>query len=355
MDRYIGLDAHASTCTLGVVGASGKRLSSQVVETNARALIEVMRTVPGKRHLCMEEGALAEWLYEVLEPHVQELVVVGVRESRGPKNDKLDAFGLAEQLRIGATQTRVYKKRGQFRRLSQLAKAYDFVVGDTARVKNRIKSVLRSRGVSYPAGRAVYAKGGREEWVERLPEGMQPLAELLYEEHDALTALRGKAEKALLEEAKKHREWHLLKTCPGLGPVRTAELLPVVVTPYRFQSRSKFWGYCGLGVVMRTSSDWVRGGSGQWVKAPVQHTRGLNRNFNHTLKRIFKGAATTVIGRAGDDPLYRHYERLLEGGTKPNLAKLTIARQIAAVALALWRSGERYDPKKLEEAEATTS
>jgi hypothetical protein len=132
--------------------------------------------------------------------------------------------------------------------------------------------------------------------------------------------------------------------------VRTAELLPVVVTPYRFQSRSNFWAYCGLGVVMRTSSDWVRGRSGQWVKVPVQQTRGLNQNFNHTLKRVFKGAATTVIGRAEDEPLYRHYERLLEGGTKPNLAKLTIARQIAAIALALWRSGERYDPTKLEAA-----
>ena len=51
----------------------------------------------------------------------------------------------------------------------------------------------------------------------------------------------------------------MLKTCPGLGPIRTAELLPVVVTPYRFQSRSRFWAYCGLGVVMRSSSDWVRG------------------------------------------------------------------------------------------------
>jgi hypothetical protein len=62
-----------------------------------------------------------------------------------------------------------------------------------------------------------------------------------------------------------------------------------------------------------------------------------------------------VIGRAEDGPLYRHYERLLESGTKPNLAKLTLARQIAAVALALWRSGERYDPRRLEGAEATTS
>ena len=74
MDRYIGLDAHASSCTLGVVGPSGKRLGSYVVETNARALIEVLRGIPGSRHLCLEEGTLAGWLHEVLEPHVAELV-----------------------------------------------------------------------------------------------------------------------------------------------------------------------------------------------------------------------------------------------------------------------------------------
>ena len=74
----------------------------------------------------------------------------------------------------------------------------------------------------------------------------------------------------------------------------------------------------------------------------------LNRNFNRTLKHIFKGATTTVISRAKDEPLYRHYVRLLDGGTKPNLAKLTIARQIVSIALSLWRNEEEYDPKKLE-------
>jgi transposase len=355
MDRYMGLDAHASSCTLAVVGPSGKRLRSQVVETSARPLIEEVRAVAGRRHLCLEEGTLAGWLSEVLEPHVHELVVVGVSESRGQKSDRLDAFGLAEQLRIGAIGTKVYKKRGQFGRLGHLGRAYGCLVGDTARVKNRIKSLFRSRGVSCGAGREVYGKRGREAWVERLPEAVRPRAELLYEEHDLLMRLRREARKSLLAEARRHREWHLLRTCPGLGPLRAAELLPVVVTPYRFQSRSKFWAYCGLGVVMRTSSDWVRTRSGQWVRAPVQQTRGLNRSFNHTLKRVFKGAATTVIGRAEDEPLYRHYERLLAGGTKPNLAKLTIARQIASITLALWRTGERYDPERLEATEATAS
>jgi hypothetical protein len=49
---------------------------------------------------------------------------------------------------------------------------------------------------------------------------------------------------------------------------------------------------------------------------------------------VFKGAATTIISQARDEPLYRHYWNLLDGGTKLNLARLSIARQIAAVTLA---------------------
>ena len=56
MDRYIGLDAHASSCTVATVGPSGRRLHSQVVETNAGALIRVLRGIPGTRHLCLPPG-----------------------------------------------------------------------------------------------------------------------------------------------------------------------------------------------------------------------------------------------------------------------------------------------------------
>ena len=53
--------------------------------------------------------------------------------------------------------------------------------------------------------------------------------------------------------------------------------------------------------------------------------------------------AEARVQRCGD-----HYQSLLDGGTKPNLAKQTIARQIGSIMLALWRSGETYDPKRLE-------
>jgi transposase len=348
MDRYIGLDAHASSCTVAVVGPSGRRLGSHVVETNARALIEVMGAIPGSRHVCLEEGTLAEWLHEVLEPHVQELVVAGVQESRGPKSDKRDAFALAEQLRTGSINKRVYKGRGEFRRLGPLAKGHGLVTRDVVRVKNRIKTAFRARGLCCGTGTSMYAKKSREAWLAKLPDPLRPLVELLYEELDGLVDLKAKAKKAMLGEARRHRTWHVVKSCPGLGPIRAAELLPVVVTPYRFQSRSRFWSYCGLGIVMRSSSDWVRTRNGQWVKAPMHQTRGLNQNFNRTLKKIFKGAATSVARAAKDEPLYAHYSRLLHNGTKPNLAKLTLARQIASITLAVWRSGEAYDPMRTQ-------
>lgn len=84
----------------------------------------------------------------------------------------------------------------------------------------------------------------------------------------------------------------------------------------------------------------------------MQQTRGLTRQHNHDLKDLFKGAATTVITQALDDPLYHDYERIVEAGSRPNLAKLTLARKIAATVLALWKKEEPYRPKHRTAPEA---
>jgi hypothetical protein len=62
------------------------------------------------------------------------------------------------------------------------------------------------------------------------------------------------------------------------------------------------------------------------------------------LKAIFKGAATTVITQHNKDPIHARYERLLDSGTKPALAKLTLARMVAATVLRMWKNEEEYDP-----------
>jgi transposase len=167
---------------------------------------------------------------------------------------------------------------------------------------------------------------------------------VLHAEVDGLTALKKQVESELVAEASRYEAVRLLQSVPGMGPIRAAQVVPIVVTPHRFRTARQFWAYCGLAVVMRTSSDWVRLPDLRWVRAKVNSTRGLNQNRSPVLKAIFKGAATTVIAQPlGRSALRDKYQRLLDEGTKPNLAKLTIARKIAAIVLRTWRDNSRYD------------
>lgn len=345
MERYIGIDVHAASCTLAVISEAGRRLRSMVVETNGEALVGAVLSVAGHRRVVLEEGTQAGWLSELLEPHAAEVVVAVVDGRRGQKSDEQDAYDLADRLRLGAVKRRVFKAEGEFRELRHLARAYRMLTADTVRTKNRLKSLFRARGIPM-GGQALYNPSNRAEVLLKLDPASRLLAVPLLDQLEAVSAIRERTAQALLAESHRYSASRRLETVPGLGGLRVAQLLPIVATPTRFRTRQQFWSYSGLGIVMRSSSDWVQGESG-WVRAQVGKTRGLNNKANMTLKHIFKGAATTVIQALPRDPLHAHYQQLLANGTKPNLAKLTIARRIAAITLRIWKSEEDYDPSKI--------
>jgi transposase len=344
MDRYIGVDAHARTCTLGVVGQSGKRLNSMVVETNGRALVDALRTIPRRRHVCLEEGTQSAWLYELFEPHSDEIVVTVPEQTKGSKSDKRDAFTRAEEMRVGAIRTVVYKAPVFLAALRNAVRNHRFAVQDTVRAKNRLKAVFRSRGVTTDG--TIYVPSRRTGWLKKLPPVHRELARRLAQQLDAVEPLRQEAEAWLLKEAKTHPIIRKLSTAPGMGPIRTAQLVAIVADPFRFRTRQQFWSYSGLGIVTRSSSDWVPAKGGGWVKGETCQARGLSRKRNPLLKAVFKGAATTVITQLHDNQLYADYQRTIGAGTKPNLAKLTLARRIAAIVLSMWKHREVYDPTR---------
>src|SRR5580693_8406235 len=78
--------------------------------------------------------------------------------------------------------------------------------------------------------------------------------------------------------------------------------------------------------------------------------RGLNKNHNHDLKNIFKGAATRAASTAG--PFREFYEARLASGMKPPMARLTLARKIAAITLLVWKKGVRFDAEQLKQQAA---
>lgn len=151
MERYIGLDVHGTSCTFAVIGPSGRKLRQDVVETNGVALVRYLQSMAGHKHLCLEEGVQSAWLYEILSPHVEEIVVAAIRErSRGQKNDALDAFCRAEELRTGTIKTPVFKAPRLYARLRELSRVHSMLVRDVVRVQARLRAMCRARGISSP-------------------------------------------------------------------------------------------------------------------------------------------------------------------------------------------------------------
>lgn len=348
MQRFIGLDAHGQSCTLCVMGPSGRRLGHHVVETNGKTLVELVRSIAGERHVCMEEGTQSEWLYEILQPHAKRVVVTQPLRRAGNKSDEIDGWALADLLRRDAVQRSVFKSPQMFTALRQAARGYVAVQQDLVRAKCRLNALYRARALA-PSSE-IYDEQQRKTWVRKLPPTHRPLANLLGEQLDGLTEAYQAAQRWLLEEADRIAVTCRLATAPGIGPIRAALLVAIVITPGRFRTTRQFWSYSGLAIVTRSSSDYVRQ-AGRWVRKPVAQTRGLNRNRQPLLKAIFKGAATTVIRQMPYHPLYQDYQRMIgEAAIKPNLARLTIARRIAAATLAMWKHQEDYDPNKQRRA-----
>ncbi len=345
MERYIGGDVHAASVSFTVRSEAGKILRRDVVETNGQALVAYLRQQAGHVHLCIEEGELSQWLYEILSAHVGEFVVYRPRYAPGNKSDRLDADALSEKILSRKFGNPVYKDPGPYQALRQAARTYRMLTKDQVRVKARIKSTFRARGIPC-AGDGVYDADRRRELARALPVPHRHAVDVLGQELDGLQDLQATAEQEMLRESHRHAISRVLETAPGFGPIRVALLLPIVVTPYRFRTKRQFWSYCGFSIVTRSTSDWVQTGGG-WRRAPVVQTRGLTRDYNKTLKWLFKGAATTVLEHSGPNPHRDHYDALLEAGTRPNLAKLTIAREIAAIVLAMWKTKRRYQPERI--------
>jgi transposase len=349
--KYVALDVDSANIVAGVYNNKGVALMQCCLRNNGQVIREFFKTMSGTVHVTFEEGTQAVWLYELIRPLVAEVIVCNPRENKlvkaGTKSDRIDVAKLARLLRLGELRP-VYQGSTVAQGLKQLVHGYEALVGDATRVKNRLKALYRGRGLS-SKGEAFYGRQQRQQWLAQLEtKELQTRATCLYEELDSVLRLRAEAEKVMCRAARRHQDYQWISGVPGLGVIRTAQILATAITPHRFRGKRQFWPYCGLAVVTRSSSDyeWVDGGARRKRK-PIQ-TRGLNQNHNRTMKAVFKGAAISALQQHQEFQDY--YQRLCAKGMRPEMAQLTVARKLAAIVLILWKKGERYDSERLNQA-----
>lgn len=345
--RYVGLDVHKDSISAAVLDLRGKVIKEVVIETSEAAILGFLKELRGTLHVVFEEGTWAAWLYELLLGRVARVVACDPRKNNraGNKNDRIDAKELADLLRCNRVSAVFHGERG-VRSLRELARTYEVLTKEQIRTMNRIKALYRSYAIAC-AGQSCYGPKQRSQWLAKLPyPAVRERAKVYYEQLDGLRKLRQGVRQQLLDEGKKHKAYSKLKGIPQLGAMSTVLLLAYVQIAERFRSKRQFWAYCGFALETHSSGDyrWREGELQRSKKGP--RVRGLNRNHHHVLKWIFKSAATRACTKPG--PLQDFYLGLLEEGMRPDMARLTLARKIAAIALTLWKKGERFDAQRLK-------
>jgi len=347
-EKYIGMDVHQATISVAVMDGQGKLIMECVLETKAATIVEFIQGLRGGISVTFEEGTSAAWLHDLLKPHVSRLVVCDPRKNAllkdGSKSDRIDARKLAELLR-GNQLSPVYHGEHGMRTLRELGRSYLTITQDVSRVMSRIKALYRGWAIPC-SGTAVYAPRHRAEWLAKIQEpGVRLRAERCYQQLDLLQPVRQEARCHLLLESRKHPAVKLLRQIPSIGPIRAALLVGLLQTPHRFRTKRQLWAYSGFAVETHDSGEY------RYVRGKLQRNReritvrGLSDNHNPDLKNLFKGAAISASARPG--PLYDFYVALLEKGMRPAMARLTLARKIAAITLTMWKKGVDFDPKQL--------
>jgi transposase len=196
--KYVGIDAHSTSCVFVVLSATGKVERRTTVPTEVEAVRREMIRIGPDSEIVFEEGEMSSWLYGVTRGLARRVVVCNPREHRS-----------------------VYKEWHGTEALFHLVRSHSTLMSDRTRAKNRLKAVLRSQGM--PArGTTVFASMPKARTQhEAVAAGLASRITILKCEIDMYTALLEEAEKEMTLEARHHPASKILQSIPGIGEIRS--------------------------------------------------------------------------------------------------------------------------------------
>ena len=326
MKYYIGLDAHSTTSTFAVVDENGQCVLRETVKTAEQTLTYVINKVHGECHMTIEESSISQWLYVHLKDKVDRLLICNptyVAKKQGAKTDFRDALHLAQELRTNHLQA-VYHDTSHWMEIRTTVSGYLDIVEEIVRFKNRLKAVFRAEAIATDEN-SFYKNKDRVDELKNTSARF--VAERLFRQIDFLELEKEQYRERFEKNRKKYRPIRNLMTIPGISIIRANIIAAIVCQPARFENKHKFWGYCMLVRHIQESGGKIYG----------------NKRFfgRRELRNVFIGAAENAIRLDGE--LRDRYEAVRAAGAEHQDAKLSVARQIASIALCLLKNNDKYN------------
>jgi transposase len=332
VERFVGLDVSQRSTAVCILDGQGRRVWRGKCATDPATIEAVVRArAGGPARVGVETGALTPWLVHELRGRGLEVVCFDARQARAAlalrpnKTDANDAEGLAQILRLGWHRS-VHVKSYAAHRLRATLGARMQLVNMVTEPSNHVRGVLKVFGLVVEGARG----GVFADRVEALLVDRPEVAAVVRPVLEAWRGLRRQVaayDVALRAEAKERQEIRLLMSVPGVGAITA--LAFAVEDPARFGSSRNVGAHFGLTPRRHQSGEVDRIGEiSRWGD-------GLVRTY------LFE-AATVLLRRVQRwSPLKAWAVRLAQraGATK---ARVALARKLAVVMHAIWRSGEPF-------------
>jgi transposase len=332
----VGMDMGDKKHRVCVLNGEGKVLSMDTVANTGAAIRKYFGGMKPCR-IAIEAGTHSGWVSRILEELGYEVLVGNPRKLRmiwnsDEKTDDRDAEMLARIARFDPHLLYPIHHRGS-KAQTDLAviKARDMLV------KARSILISHARGTVKSAGQRISACSAEAfhcRLLEEMPAELVPALEPIMKSIEDLTCRIRHYDKSIARlSATAYPETNGLRAISGVGPVTSLAFILTIEESSRFDKSRAVGPF--LGLTPR------RDQSGQTDKQLP-----ITKAGDSYLRRLLVGSAQYILGPFGPDCDLKQFGLKLAargGRNAKRRAVVAVARKLAVLMHALWKSGGTYD------------
>jgi transposase len=315
----VGVDLHKDTLTACVFcGCCGEVSFQKIACRCRRQIAEYFGALPRPHAVAIESVGFYRWLWEMLEPIVEELVLADATQARALagrrlKTDREDALNIAQLLAAGRLPAS-YAPPIEVQILRDLTRHRNGFSRQHARILHRVKSIMNANNRPGPArmrsdGLIRYLKAQGPKLPARHVEMLWQCVDGL-----ALTERQmAQAERVIGELVRRdsfHEVYGILTSFPGVAQLTAATVIAQVGDFKRFTARKSIGRYAGLnprvyasggkqriGHIAKTGPSDLRWILQQAAWTAIRYDEHVKRIFLRIAKRAGRKAAAVAVAR----------------------------------------------------------
>ncbi len=332
---YAGLDVSLKETAICIIDDSGSVVFEGKVETDPHAIAKRLADRAGDLvRVGLESGMTSAWLWRELRQLGVPVICLDSRHAhrvlsmKRHKNDRNDARGLAELVRMGwYREARVRSIDSQFARALLLSRQQ--LLQARRNIENQLRGTLKALGVMTgpSAGRRFMPRvvdlRADNPWLA-------PLLDPLLAVHASMLKQLNTVTRSVLDAAREDADVRRMMTVPGIGSMTALAFKAAIDDPLRFTSSAKVGPYLGL------TPRQYQSGESEWVGGIGQANDPLLRSY------LYEAAAVLMTRVRRSCPL-RDWSLRLAKRIGWKRASIAVARKLAVILHAIWRDGTVFE------------